>query len=614
MSGIFGIFVRDGAPGRLAALRGAGRLPHGGVPVFTDATVMLSQEQPVDGVGIGDMAVATAGKIRNRLEIARALSLDAATVNDHGMFALAYAQWGQGCFSRIHGDWSYACWHPAERRLVLARDHHGNTALYYHDAPGIFAFATARRDLLALGLAPVEMDELYLAQMLVSWQAYHGERTIHGPIRRVPPAHALTITPGRIEVQRYWRLEDTPELKVRRDEYVEGLREVFDRAVGECLPDQGGVAATLSGGLDSGSVAVTAARILAGSGRRLAAYTSVPLDDPSAFASWGSGDEYALARDTARAAGTIDLHRIDAVGVTPIQAIRDMLDIVLEPQHAAGNFFWLLDLYRTAARADHGVVLTGQLGNGGISWSGGIGSLPWWRQIKMLGVAGWARRRVRGMLPAKVEQGWRGWRNSGDFGGSAIAPDFARRLRLSERRAVDADETPYVSPRLERLRMLLPGRSQVGALHAEMGRAAGLSVADPTGDARVLAFCLSVPDSVFVDPVTGQSRWLIREAMKGRLPETVRLNQRMGVQAADLVLRLRACSAEVADAIDVIARGPAAGYVDPMRLEAAWRLLSTEDTPEAYSLAVSVLTRGIMAGLFVDGFGKELAAPVQRTS
>ncbi|CUS46902.1 MAG: asparagine synthase-related protein [Pseudomonadota bacterium] len=604
MSGIFGIFVRDGAPGRLAALRGAGRLPQGRAPVFSDATAMLSQERPVEGIRDGDAAVATAGRIHNRLEIARALSLDAAMVSDHRLFTLAYARWGQGCFSRIHGDWSCACWHPAEQRLVLARDHHGNTGLYYHDAPGIFAFATARRDLLALGLAPVEMDELYLAQMLVSWRAYQGDRTIHGPIRRVPPAHALIITPDRIEVQRYWRLEDTPELRVRRDEYVEGLREIFDRAVRERLPDRGGVAATLSGGLDSGSVAVTAAQMLAGSGRRLAAYTSVPLADPSAYAVGGLGDEYALARDTARAAGTIDLHRIDAASVSPIQAIRDMLDIVLEPQHAAGNFFWLLDLYRTAARAGHGVVLTGQLGNGGISWSGGIGALPWRRQISTLGMAGWARRRVRGMLPVRIEQGWRGWRNSGDFGGSAIVPDFAGRLRLSERRAADAEEAPYVSPRLERLRMLLPGRSQVGALHAEMGRAAGLSVGDPTGDARVLAFCLSVPDSVFVDPATGQSRWLIREAMKGRLPETVRLNRRMGIQAADLVPRLRACPAEVGDAIDSIAHGPAAGYVDTTRLEAAWRLLRSEDTPQAYSLAVSVLTRGIMAGLFVNGFGR----------
>jgi asparagine synthase (glutamine-hydrolysing) len=31
-----------------------------------------------------------------------------------------------------------------------------------------------------------------------------------------------------------------------------------------------------------------------------------------------------------------------------------------------------------------------------------------------------------------------------------------------------------------------------------------------------------------------------------------------------------------------------------------WRMIQREDTPEAFSKAVTVLTRGIMAGLFVN--------------
>jgi asparagine synthase (glutamine-hydrolysing) len=97
---------------------------------------------------------------------------------------------------------------------------------------------------------------------------------------------------------------------------------------------------------------------------------------------------------------------------------------------------------------------------------------------------------------------------------------------------------------------------------------------------------------------------LIREAMKGRLPDEVRLNRRRGRQAADLVPRLRACADEVEAALDEIANGPGAAYVSAPGLRQAWDKIKVEDCFESLRLAVAVLTRGIMAGLFVNGFGK----------
>lgn len=99
--------------------------------------------------------------------------------------------------------------------------------------------------------------------------------------------------------------------------------------------------------------------------------------------------------------------------------------------------------------------------------------------------------------------------------------------------------------------------------------------------------------------LTGQDRWLIRQAMAGRLPDPVRLNRRRGRQAGDLVVRLRACSPAVEAALEEVARGPAAGFVDVQNLREAWRIVRTQDDPMAFHRAGSVLTRGLMAGLFV---------------
>ena len=115
------------------------------------------------------------------------------------------------------------------------------------------------------------------------------------------------------------------------------------------------------------------------------------------------------------------------------------------------------------------------------------------------------------------------------------------------------------------------------------------------------AFTFSIPDEVFIDPASGLDRWIVRQAMKDRLPEVVRLNRRRGRQAADLVPRLRVSAEEVNAALHELALGPAAEYVDVPYMREVWQMVQTRSTPEAFTKSV-VLTRGIMAGLWVNGF------------
>ena len=121
---------------------------------------------------------------------------------------------------------------------------------------------------------------------------------------------------------------------------------------------------------------------------------------------------------------------------------------------------------------------------------------------------------------------------------------------------------------------------------------------------RLLEFTFSVPDYIFIDPKTGMDRWLIREAMSGRLHDDVRLNRTRGRQAGDLVPRLRASAGEVEAALNELARGLAAEYVDVPYMRQVWQMIQAQDTPEAFDKSVTILTRGIMAGLFVNGFYK----------
>jgi asparagine synthase (glutamine-hydrolysing) len=557
-------------------------------------------------------AFTAAARLDNREELAGELDLIGRLegIGDGELLMAAYARWGERTPSRVLGDWCLAAWHPRERRLFVARDRFGVTALYYLVDATAFAFACSPQALLAIGLARPKLDELYLGQFLLSWPAYHGEQTMSGAVRRLPPAHQLTVTPDRLDVRCYWRMEDVAPLRLRsRADYVDGLRSHLDAAVDARLRSTGPVGASLSGGLDSGSVVATAAELLREQERGLSAFTAAPMFDTRPFVPRGIGDELPLARATAGACGNVEVSPIRGRHLSPIGGIRSALDVLGAPVHGAANMFWILELLETAHAHGCDVVLSAQFGNAVTSWWGDPLSQPFAYRLRKLGALGLAKATLKRTLPQSVLVArWRRVLDPEWIRLTALRPDFVARLRLLERRLDDPGESPR-SPLGERLRILKPGRSLDGAFRAALGATHQLDFRDPTADVRLISYMLSVPDEVFIDPGTGTDRWLIREAMRGRLPDEVRLNRRVGVQAADLVPRLRATAAEVDGALVELSDGPAAAYLDVPYMRETWGVIKREDTREAFQRAVTVLMRGIMAGLYVNSLDRTPMRP-----
>ena len=97
---------------------------------------------------------------------------------------------------------------------------------------------------------------------------------------RVPLGHKLKVWPGGFECVPYWHPVDAKPVRFKRDEeYAEALLEIFDRATTARLRSPRAIGTQLSSGLDSSSVAASAARLLGAEGKRLTAFTSVPRVD-----------------------------------------------------------------------------------------------------------------------------------------------------------------------------------------------------------------------------------------------------------------------------------------------------------------------------------------------
>ncbi len=166
----------------------------------------------------------------------------------------AYAEWGKHCVERLHGMFAFGVWDIRRQRLFLARDRMGIKPLYYCYQGRALRFASNSQALLAAGGVNVDIDPVALHYHFSLHAAVPAPRTILQGIRKLAPAHTLTIdAEGRKELRCYWDLEARrPDKPISEWEWVEQVREVLLGAVKQriCIADVP-VGVLLSGGLDS---------------------------------------------------------------------------------------------------------------------------------------------------------------------------------------------------------------------------------------------------------------------------------------------------------------------------------------------------------------------------
>jgi asparagine synthase (glutamine-hydrolysing) len=206
-------------------------------------------------------------------------------VADPGVVLLAWSVWGEGTLAKLLGDFSFCIWDASRQSLFCARDFSGARPFFYAWRDGVFCFSNTLNVLrLAPGISNA-LDDSYVRDFLLNGLSSDPTRTVWRDLRRLPAGHRLGLCGGQIQVQRLRSLPIEEPLRLKDEgEYLENYRELLGRAVGDRLPE-GKVSFYLSGGLDSGSVCATAARLARenGNSAELKAFTISwrPLfDDP----------------------------------------------------------------------------------------------------------------------------------------------------------------------------------------------------------------------------------------------------------------------------------------------------------------------------------------------
>ena len=244
--------------------------------------------QPMHSLN-GDHSIAYNGEIYNYLELRdelASLGHQFKTKTDTEIILGAYDQWGEDCVQRFNGMFAFAIWDARRSHLFAARDRFGEKPFYYHRSPERLIFASEIKALLLDKSIRRQVDEEALARYLLLAEVDTDERTFFAGIRQLAPAHTMTADlTGKIVMRRYWDLDLAATRKnTDRAEIVSEFDALFTDAVRLRLRSDVPVGSSLSGGLDSSSIACTIDRLLRHEGTGLqktfsARYRSSAVDE-----------------------------------------------------------------------------------------------------------------------------------------------------------------------------------------------------------------------------------------------------------------------------------------------------------------------------------------------
>lgn len=144
--------------------------------------------------------------------------------------------------------------------VIAARDQIGIRSLYYSLQEGILRISDDLRQLIEL-TPRLTVNANWIAGFVANGYASSHEHTVYNEIKRLPPAHFLLWSRGKLGIRRYWTLPFKAPPRYGSEEGIcEDFRSVLEECLRRLLP-QGPCGLMLSGGLDSSILAAEIIRI-----------------------------------------------------------------------------------------------------------------------------------------------------------------------------------------------------------------------------------------------------------------------------------------------------------------------------------------------------------------
>ena len=287
------------------------------------------------------------GEVYNYPELRLQLGGRFRTGCDTEVVMRAHEQWGADSLSHLRGMFAYALWDEVAQELLCARDRFGIKPFYYAQVGDVLYFASEAKALLPF-LPGIRTDLEGLKDYL-AFQFCLAGKTLFEGVRELLPGHRLRVRNGNVVPERYWEVYYDLDFDHTAKYFEERTEELLEESVRLHLRSDVPVAAYLSGGLDSSSVASLASR----STRAMKAFTGrFPEDERY--------DESGYAKALADERG-LDLNVIDIDADDFLRNIERVIYHLDHPVAGPGSFPQYM--VSQAAARDSKVILGGQGGD-----------------------------------------------------------------------------------------------------------------------------------------------------------------------------------------------------------------------------------------------------------
>jgi asparagine synthase (glutamine-hydrolysing) len=479
--------------------------------------------------------------------------------SDTEVILAAYAQWGEACQEKFIGMWAFVLVDSHQQLVFASRDRFGIKPLFFWNLPdGTLALASEIKQFTVLPGWNAKADLQGCYDFLTRGLSQHRGGTMFSGVRQLLRGSCFTLRwrqTTRPNPRSWYRLPATrlePDLKSASEEFERLLAESVrlhlrsDVKVGSCL----------SGGLDSSSIVAMVNRYLREQGRHELQETVSSCFDIAQF------DERPFIQAVAQLTGVrthyvfpdyrklfselprLVWHQDEPFGSTSIyaqwnvfreaslQGLKVMLDGQGADEMLAGyhGFFssWFAHLARRLALPR----LVREL----LSWHRKHGYSPWQGMVLL----------AHQLLPHRLRRiGLR-------FVGRATRPDWLN-VDYLDRAGVVTDEPEIARPAGsiygDSIRKLLHSSLPL-LLHFEDRDSMAHSVEArvPFVEHRLIEFVVSLPDHMKIQ--NGETKYVMRRALRGILPEEVRTRQdKMGFVTPEEVWLREAATGSFREAI-----------------------------------------------------------------
>ncbi|TPE42510.1 asparagine synthase (glutamine-hydrolyzing) [Pontibacter mangrovi] len=207
----------------------------------------------------GRYAMVFNGEIFNYVELREELQQQGITFRtktDTEVLLQAYLHWGQACMHRFNGMWAFAIYDRQEKSLFACRDRFGIKPFYYTHQAEFFGFCSEIPPLL--GLLPEKPAANY--QSIFDYLAFNRtdqtDSTFFQEVKKLPHGHQLSIKDGTVRISKWYDLRERVA-QAKPFTSPREYKELLTSAIGLRLRSDVPVGVCLSGGLDSSTIVAT---------------------------------------------------------------------------------------------------------------------------------------------------------------------------------------------------------------------------------------------------------------------------------------------------------------------------------------------------------------------